>query len=638
MVKGIFVTQRMICAALAVLVLSAPASAQRVETRALPPNEILTLVHLAKLEPIGQPVRSGPNYVVRATDRSDREVRVVITAESGDIVSVTPAATASRTPPASAPPASGRASPPISAAQPNPDMSSSALSKLDIITAEPERDGTLPSSERGPRRAAPTASTEPVKRAAAMAVKPEPLPKPRPDERIEAAPPPEPVKRVAAVAMKPEPLPKPRPQERVEAAPPPEPVKRVAIVAVKPEPLPKPRPNERVEAAPLPSVESRQSPAGSPAPRTPPRLSNAAPLSLHANATRPDQDDGASAPSRPKVIAADPDRGRMLPPPDRAAPTPQPVKQAFVAPPKPESPPAAEARPEPTMVAMSPRSTGSQGVVVIVNGDPVTNFDIEQRHKLVQATTQKAAARDAVIEELIVEKLKIQMLRRYNIPDVDKDVDNALTNMARRMRQSSKEFADNLARQGIMVETLKSRMKADIVWSQIIRGRYQSSFQFSDSDVQARLKDKSPAEANMVGHEYTLRPILFVVPRGSPPTAFEARMKEAEALRARFQNCEEGIPLARGTRYVAVRPAVIKGSAELPPALRDVLAKTEVGRLTGPETTQQGIEVYAVCGKRQSDNAPAKKEIRDAMYSEVFANVAKTLLKELRSQAMIEYR
>ncbi|MSP46780.1 MAG: hypothetical protein EXQ83_13235, partial [Xanthobacteraceae bacterium] len=440
------------------------------------------------------------------------------------------------------------------------------------------------------------------------------------------------------VAMKPETLPKPRPEERVEAAPPPEPAKRVAIVAVKPEPLPKPRPNERVEAAPLPSVESRQSPAGSPAPRTPPRLSNAAPLSLHANATRPDQDDGASAPSRPKVIAADPDRGRMLPPPDRAAPTPQPVKQAFVAPPKPESPPAAEARPEPTMVAMSPRSTGSQGVVVIVNGDPVTNFDIEQRQKLGQATTQKAAARDAVIEELIVEKLKIQMLRRYNIPDVDRDVDTALTNMARRMRQSSKEFADNLARQGIMVETLKSRMKADIVWSQIIRGRYQSSFQFSDSDVQARLKDKSPAEANVVGHEYTLRPILFVVPRGSPPAAFEARMKEAEALRARFQNCEEGIPLARETRYVAVRPAVIKGSAELPPALRDVLAKTEVGRLTGPETTQQGIEVYAVCGKRQSDNAPAKKEIRDAMYSEVFANVAKTFLKELRSQAMIEYR
>ena len=142
----------------------------------------------------------------------------------------------------------------------------------------------------------------------------------------------------------------------------------------------------------------------------------------------------------------------------------------------------------------------------------------------------------------------------------------------------------------------------------------------------------------MVGYDYTLRPILFVVPRGSPPAAFEARAKEAEALRARFQSCEEGIALARGIRYVAVRPQVVKGSAELPTALRDVLTKTELGRLTAPETTQQGVEVYALCGKRQSENAPAKKEVRDEMYTEAFESHSKKFLKELRDQAMIEYR
>ena len=114
----------------------------------------------------------------------------------------------------------------------------------------------------------------------------------------------------------------------------------------------------------------------------------------------------------------------------------------------------------------------------------------------------------------------------------------------------------------------------------------------------------------MVGYDYTLRPILFVVPRGSPPAAFEARAKEAEALRGRFQSCEEGIALARGIRYVAVRQQVVKGSAELPTALRDVLAKTELGRLTAPETTPQGVEVYALCGKRQSENAPQKRGSR----------------------------
>ena len=50
-----------------------------------------------------------------------------------------------------------------------------------------------------------------------------------------------------------------------------------------------------------------------------------------------------------------------------------------------------------------------------------------------------------------------------------------------------------------------------------------------------------------------MSPVVFIVPRGSPDAAYEARKREAEALRARFQNCSEGIPFARALRDVAVR-------------------------------------------------------------------------------------
>jgi peptidyl-prolyl cis-trans isomerase SurA len=191
-----------------------------------------------------------------------------------------------------------------------------------------------------------------------------------------------------------------------------------------------------------------------------------------------------------------------------------------------------------------------------------------------------------------------------------------------------------------MPDTLKSRIRADLVWSQIIRGRYQSSFQFSEQDIRARLGERQNDAMQAVGYDYTLRPILFVVPRGSPPAAFEARRKEAEAFRTGFQGCEQGIAAARAMRYVAVRAPVTKSSTELAPALRDILEKLEIGRLTAPEVTQQGIEVYALCAKRQSssENAPLKKEIRDQMFKEQFEKHAARYLKELRSQAMIEYR
>jgi peptidyl-prolyl cis-trans isomerase SurA len=286
-----------------------------------------------------------------------------------------------------------------------------------------------------------------------------------------------------------------------------------------------------------------------------------------------------------------------------------------------------------------PQAARAQGVVVLVNGDPITDVDIEQRTKLQTLSGQKGATRQQVVEELINEKLKIQLLKRYAIPDVDKDVDNAMTNMARRMRQNSREFSDQLSKQGVQIDTLKSRMKADIIWQQLVRGRFQASFQFNDKDIQQRLQAKHPEGVPATAaYDYTLRPILFIVPRGSPGEAFAARAKEAEALRAEFQNCDEGVSRARGMRFVAVRPPVVKNSAELPAALRDILTKTEIGRLTPPETTQQGVEVYAVCSRKNSDNTPEKKEIRDQLYNETFEKLSKDFLKEIRSQAMIEYK
>src|SRR5207247_7244843 len=103
-----------------------------------------------------------------------------------------------------------------------------------------------------------------------------------------------------------------------------------------------------------------------------------------------------------------------------------------------------------------------------------------------------------------------------------------------------------------------------------------------------------------VGYDYTLRPITFVVQRGSPQSVFEARKREAEGLRVRFQNCADGIAFTRGLPGVVVLNQIVKSSADLPPQLREVLEKTEVGKLTPPEVTMQNVEVYALCGKKPS--------------------------------------
>ena len=58
--------------------------------------------------------------------------------------------------------------------------------------------------------------------------------------------------------------------------------------------------------------------------------------------------------------------------------------------------------------------------------------------------------------------------------------------------------------------------------------------------------------------------------------------------------------MARGLRDVAVRDPITRNSADLSPQLRDLLGNIQVGRLTPPEVTAQGLQMFAVCNKKES--------------------------------------
>jgi peptidyl-prolyl cis-trans isomerase SurA len=279
----------------------------------------------------------------------------------------------------------------------------------------------------------------------------------------------------------------------------------------------------------------------------------------------------------------------------------------------------------------------AQQVVVIVNGDPITALDIEQRSKLIQLSTHKAPTRQEVLDELINEKLKVREAKKFGLDIPNSDVDNAYASMASRMRLTPEQLTEQLAKSGVHTATLKARIKADITWPQLVRGRFQSSLQIGDKDILTAMESKSN---DSVGYDYTLRPILFLVPTGSPEPLVEGRKREAEGLRSRFQDCDSGIAFARALKDVAVRDQVIRSSADIPAELRKVLDGVEVGRLTPPEVTKFGIEMFAICAKKESaaDNSPVRRQARESIMAQRYEQLSKQYLQEVRRGAMLEYK
>ncbi|MGH9811050.1 MAG: SurA N-terminal domain-containing protein [Terriglobia bacterium] len=290
------------------------------------------------------------------------------------------------------------------------------------------------------------------------------------------------------------------------------------------------------------------------------------------------------------------------------------------------------------VAAMAPAAAVAQ-VVVVANGSPITAYDIEQRTKLMATSTHKTPTRQEVIQELIDDRLKIAKAKSYGFEISDTEVEQAYDNMAKAQHVTTPQFSQMIERSGIAPSTIKARIRAELTWQQLIRGKYSSSLQVGDSDIANALKDRNESETAAVGYVYTLYPVMIVVPRGSNEGTMAAKRSEAENLRGRFVSCNEGLAMARGLRDVAVREPVTRSSADLSPQLRDLLGNMQVGRLTTPEVTAQGLQMFAVCNKKESTTeSPLKRELREQIFTKRFESESKKYLDEIRKSAMIEYK
>lgn len=292
------------------------------------------------------------------------------------------------------------------------------------------------------------------------------------------------------------------------------------------------------------------------------------------------------------------------------------------------------------LLALGISPVHAQTVAVMVNGEPITDYDIEQRSKLTFLTTHKAPDHKEVVNELIDEKVKLKEGKKFGVDPGTADIDQAYSGMSQRMHVTTDQLNQLLEKQGIRPDTLKARIKADMVWGSLVRGRYKERLQVGEKDVAAAVKaeggdDQQHADA----FEYKLQPVVLIVPKGSAQSTIELRQKDAETLRGRVETCEQANQYFKSMANAAIREPVVKTSADIPANLRKILDDTPVGHLTPPEVTKQGIEMVALCSRKPTTiDSPKRKEMRDKMYAKKYEQTSNNYLAEIRKAAMIEYR
>ncbi|WP_455474526.1 SurA N-terminal domain-containing protein [Bartonella sp. B30(2025)] len=279
-------------------------------------------------------------------------------------------------------------------------------------------------------------------------------------------------------------------------------------------------------------------------------------------------------------------------------------------------------------------------IVTTVNGNPITNYDIQRRIALLKLQQKQGNLSTQAKDELINEALKNTEVKRRNVEVSDSDVESAFENFATQNQMTIDQLNQILVQSDITIQHFKDYIRGQIGWMRLVNARYQAETGvLTEQETVRRILKNGGVKPST--NEYTLQQIIFVIPAHRRSEIFKRRQKEANNFRAYFQGCENTQTQIKGLLDVTVRNLGKFLQPQLPTQWQQELLVTSAGKMTNFRETSYGLEALAVCKiKTVSDDHTARLifSIQDNQQRDLkkLEDLSEKYLKELQQEAHIQ--
>lgn len=283
--------------------------------------------------------------------------------------------------------------------------------------------------------------------------------------------------------------------------------------------------------------------------------------------------------------------------------------------------------------------------VAVVNGEAITGFDVQQRIKMMRLISNLPADSQeltlATLDALIEDRLKLQEGKRLGIEPTDELISGGLQRLAQQRGQSPEAFLQRLRRGGVAESAIRDSVGAEVVWREVVRGRFLSRVDPADAEVDAEIGLISQGGA-AEGVSYRLQEI------GLPNPAGGSAEGEARAL---YQRLRDGADFTQAVKQHSRAPSADNDgklgwveARRLPPDLARAVATLQPGQVAEPMPVAAGwsivklLEVKRDAGAAPQVDAETRERIRARMIEARIGRLADGLLQELRRDALIQLR
>jgi len=292
--------------------------------------------------------------------------------------------------------------------------------------------------------------------------------------------------------------------------------------------------------------------------------------------------------------------------------------------------------------AASAWAQAEQSIVVLVNDDPITVYDIEQRQRFLAVTTQEQpspALKKKATDMLVEERLQIQQARKLGITSSEEDVNKVLAGLAKNNNMSPEQLGSALGQMGVNIKTLRDRIKAQVVWQDVVRKKFRRDVSIAESEVDKALGGGADAEAPKEETTLQLRQVKYEIPTDADQASIAKQLAAVESVRAKVQSCSNLSSHTKDMKGFKIKTLQDQLPGSLGQPMRTLVMNAKIGQMTPPTLSGSAIEAYAVCGKHAVKGDPQKRQMTEMKLMEEELGIrAEGLLRDMRQDAFIEYR
>lgn len=213
-----------------------------------------------------------------------------------------------------------------------------------------------------------------------------------------------------------------------------------------------------------------------------------------------------------------------------------------------------------------------------VNESVVTNYEVDQRRRMLELFSAPDATDEGALEDLIEERLQLAEAERLGI-EIDRErVLGGMEEFARRAELDREGFVAELGRAGVAEESYEDFVRAGIAWREVVAARFGGGQTVVAEDEVERAADAPPdAELRVLLNE-------IIIPADTPE-----RQARAEALAPQITAITDFGSFAAAAREYSATPSRERGGAidwldlaNLPPQLRPILQGLSPGEVSPP--------------------------------------------------------